>query len=74
MNLIRSLISVFLVALFAVSIAGWFWAGEKPSANVVGSRVVLVLCGLLSVGCFSLLWSAKPGTGEEITPSQNLQS
>ncbi|MFU7557294.1 hypothetical protein ACMFWY_01250 [Roseiconus sp. JC912] len=66
MNLVRSFISIFLVALFAVSIAGWFWAGGQPSPQSIGSRVVLVLCGLLSVGCFTLLWSAKPGTAEEM--------
>ncbi|MCO8123858.1 hypothetical protein NHH03_19085 [Stieleria sp. TO1_6] len=63
MNFIRSLISVFLIALLFVSIAGWFWAGDQPSAKMVGSRVVLTLCGVSSLGCLWLLWSAKSGVG-----------
>ncbi|MCS7465430.1 hypothetical protein NZK35_01950 [Stieleria sp. ICT_E10.1] len=64
MNLVRAVISFFLVALFAVSIAGWFWAGGQPVAQAIGSRVVLVLCGLISLGCVVLLWSARPIQGD----------
>jgi len=59
MNVIRSVISVFLVILLSLSIAGWIWAGGQPSPKLEGARVVLALCGLLSVGSLALLWSAK---------------
>ncbi|WP_182865713.1 hypothetical protein [Stieleria mannarensis] len=64
MNLVRAVISFFLIALVAVSIAGWIWAGGQPAAQAIGARVVLVLCGLMSVGCFALLWSARPLHGD----------
>lgn len=59
MNLIRSIISLFLVLLLAVSIAGWMWAGRLPSPNMEGARFVLALCGLASLGGLGLLWTAK---------------
>jgi hypothetical protein len=59
MNAIRSIISVFLVALMAVSIAGWVWAGDQPTPTQVGARVVLAMCGLSSVGALALIWSVK---------------
>ncbi|QEF98768.1 hypothetical protein Mal15_28240 [Stieleria maiorica] len=65
MNLVRSVISFFLIALVGVSIAGWIWAGGQPAAQSIGSRVVLSLCGLISVGCFALLWSARPIHGDD---------
>lgn len=60
MNLVRSIISVFLVALLALSVAGWSWAGGQPFRSMVGARVVLAICGLASAGCLGLLWTAKP--------------
>lgn len=59
MNLIRSIISVFLMILLALSIAGWIWAGGQPSPKMEGARVALAICGLSSVGCLVLLWTAK---------------
>ena len=60
MNLIRSIISVFLLILLGLSIAGWIWAGGLPAAKMVGARLALALCGLASVGSLGLLWSARP--------------
>ncbi|MCA9125025.1 MAG: hypothetical protein KDB11_32845 [Planctomycetales bacterium] len=59
MNLIRSIISVFMVLLLAVSVAGWVWAGGQPSPKMEGARLVLALCGLTSIGGLGLLWTAK---------------
>lgn len=61
MNLIRSVISVFLVILLGVSIAGWVWAGGQPSPKQEGARFVLALCGASAIGGLALLWSARPG-------------
>lgn len=63
MNLIRSIISVFLVILAAVSVAGWIWAGNgqrPPNFSVAGARFVLALCGLGAVGGLWLLWNVNP--------------
>jgi len=57
MNLIRSIISVFLVALIAIAIAGWIWSSDHPSPNRDGGRFVLALSALSSIGCLRLLWS-----------------
>ena len=59
MNFIRSLISIFMLILLAVSIAGWIWAGGQPSPKQEGARFVLALCGLSSLGGLTLLWKAK---------------
>lgn len=59
MNLVRSVISVFLIALLLLSVAGWIWAGGQPSPNREGARVVLAICGLSSVGSLGLLWSIR---------------
>jgi hypothetical protein len=59
MNAIRSLISLFLVALLAVSVAGWIWAGGLPPPNMAGARAVLAMCGLSSLLGLGLIWTAK---------------
>jgi hypothetical protein len=61
MNLIRSLMSIFLVVVVGLSIAGWMWAGNPPSPNfnATGARVALALCGLIAAAAMGLLWSAK---------------
>jgi hypothetical protein len=59
MNFIRTLISIFLIALLAVSIAGWVWAGKQPSPTLEGARFVLALCGLSAIGGLGLIWSVK---------------
>lgn len=64
MNLVRTVISIFVIVLFLISIAGWVWAGGQPSPKMEGSRVVLAVCGLSSLGCLWLLWSAKDRTME----------
>ena len=66
MNLVRSVISFFLVLLVAVSVAGWIWAGGLPQEKMMGARFVLAVCGLGSVGALSLLWTAKvPETADD---------
>jgi hypothetical protein len=59
MNLVRSVISIFLLVLLGLSIAGWIWAGGQPSPKMEGARVVLAICGVSAIGALGLLWSAK---------------
>jgi hypothetical protein len=59
MNLIRSLMSLFLLAVLGLSIAGWIWAGDQPAEKMIGARVALGMCGLMAAGAIGLLWSAK---------------
>ena len=60
MNLIRSIMSVFLVILIGLAVAGWVWAGGQPSPKMEGARFVLALCGLAAMGAIALLWREKP--------------
>lgn len=59
MNLVRSVISLFLLILLGLCIAGWVWAGGQPSPKMEGARFVLALSGLGAVGCGVLLWSTR---------------
>jgi len=64
MNAVRSVISVFLLILLALAVAGFVWAGGQPSPKREGARVALTLCGLLSVGSMALLWRPQPQAAE----------
>lgn len=60
MNIIRAVMSVFLLVLLGLSIAGWFWAGDQPTRYAsVGARIAVVLCGLMAIGGMALIWSIK---------------
>lgn len=59
MNLVRSLMSFFLMTVLAVAVAGWIWAGDLPTAKQEGARVALALCALMSAGAVVLLWRTK---------------
>jgi len=59
MNLVRSLISIFLLALVVLAVAGWIWAGDQTLSRMIGARAVLLICGLSSIGGLVLLWTAK---------------
>ena len=59
MNAVRSVISVFLLVLLGLSVAGLVWAGGQPSPQSTGARLVLALCGLMAVGSLVVLWSAR---------------
>ena len=60
MNLVRSAISVLLVILVAIVVAGWEWAGGRPSPAMEGARFALSLCALASLACLGVLWRASP--------------
>lgn len=59
MNAIRTAISVFLVILLGLVVAGWIWAGTLPDAKMAGARAVLAACGLSAVGALALIWKEK---------------
>jgi hypothetical protein len=59
MNLIRSLMSIFLACVVAVAIAGWVWVGHLPSPKLEAARCVLGLCMAMAIGSIALLWTVK---------------
>lgn len=56
MNLIRSLMSLFLLLVLALTIAGWIWAGGLPEDKMNGARLALGLSGLAAMGAVVMLW------------------
>jgi hypothetical protein len=61
MNIIRAVISAFLLVLIVIASAGMRWAGSHlPAAQAVASRVVLTLCVLAGVVGLIALWRPRP--------------
>jgi len=59
MNAIRTVISVFLLILAGLAVAGWIWSSSLPVDKMWGARAVLGLCCAASLGALALLWSVK---------------
>jgi hypothetical protein len=61
-NLIRTVMTLFLLCVIALCIAGWIWAGRQPSPTLEGARIALGLSGLIVAGSIFLLWREKDPT------------
>lgn len=63
MTVVRLAISVFIVLLIAVSVAGWVWTGgNQPPDQWVASRVVLALSALAgALGLVAIWRPERPG-------------
>ena len=60
MNIVRIIISLFIVVLISVASTGWIWTGaHQPAAQAAASRVVLSLCILAGVVGLTALWRTK---------------
>lgn len=59
MNFIRSLMSVFLLVLFCIAIAGCIYVGRFDPSKMLGARLVLGACMVAAVGSMVLLWTYK---------------
>jgi hypothetical protein len=60
MNKVRSIMTVFLLAVLSSALLGWYWVGNLPAAKMQGARVVLTLASLAALLAITILWSAKP--------------
>jgi membrane protein YdbS with pleckstrin-like domain len=61
MNVVRIVISVFLLVLIGISAAGWMWTGaHQPPAQSAASRFVLGLCIIAGIGGLAAVWRARP--------------
>jgi len=58
-NLIRSLMTLFLLSVIALCVAGWVWAGDQPSPKLEGARIAIALSGLMTLGAIGLIWREK---------------
>lgn len=60
MNLVRSLMTLLLLGVIALCIAGWVWAGGQPSPKLEGARIAIGLSALMAAVAITLLWRERP--------------
>jgi hypothetical protein len=61
MNLIRVLISLFILVLIILSGMGWVWTGNnQPAAQALASRVVLTISIAAGVVGLMSIWRPRP--------------
>jgi hypothetical protein len=61
MNIVRTVISMFLLLLIGIAASGWLWAGRNlPAAQATGGRVVLTLCICAGIVGLVALWRPRP--------------
>jgi hypothetical protein len=61
MNIVRTVISMFLLVLIGISTSGWLWAGRNlPAPQAIAGRVVLTLCILAGIVGLVALWRPRP--------------
>lgn len=57
MTVVRILISLFVVLLIAVSIAGWVWTtSHQPPPQALASRIVLGAGIIAGVAGLAMIW------------------
>jgi hypothetical protein len=60
LNIVRIVISLFILVLIAVSAVGWIWTGShQPPSQSEASRVVLTLGALAGVAGLAALWRTR---------------
>jgi uncharacterized membrane protein YbhN (UPF0104 family) len=61
MNLVRILISLFMVILLVIIALGWSWTGSHQApALAMASHVVLGIAALAGIYALVTLWRANP--------------
>jgi hypothetical protein len=61
MNVIRIAISLFILVLITVCVAGWIWTGtHQPASQALAGRTVLTLAMMAGLGGLAVLWRATP--------------
>jgi len=62
MNIIRIAMSLFVVVLIAVSVAGWIWTGaNQPPSQSVAARTVLGVGIVAGIAGLAALWRPRAG-------------
>jgi hypothetical protein len=57
MNTIRIAITIFILVLVVLSVAGWVWTGShQPAAQSLASRVVLSIGALAGIVGLVKIW------------------
>jgi hypothetical protein len=61
MTLVRILVTLFVAAILAATIAGWVWTGQhQPPAGAIASRVVLGISALAGLVALIVVWRPNP--------------
>jgi hypothetical protein len=55
-NVIRALISLFILVVIALAIAGWLWAGSQPASQSAWARAALAGCVVAGVVGLVAIW------------------
>jgi hypothetical protein len=60
MNVVRLAISIFILIVICLAVAGWFWTGShQTAAQSAGSRTVLGLSVLAGIAGLAALWRTR---------------
>lgn len=61
MTLVRILVTLFVAAILAATIAGWVWTGQhQPPAGAIASRVVLSISAIAGLVALVVVWRPHP--------------
>ena len=61
MNVIRAVISSFILILVTLSVMGWIWTGNhQPAAQALASRVVLTISIAAGLAGLVSIWRPRP--------------
>ena len=61
MNVIRALLSSFVVVLVVASVTGWVWTGgHQAPEKAAASRVVLAISALAGALGLVMIWRRQP--------------
>ena len=59
MNAIRIAITIFILVLVVLSVAGWVWTGShQPAAQSLASRIVLTIGALAGIVGLVKIWKS----------------
>jgi membrane protein YdbS with pleckstrin-like domain len=60
LNVVRFLITGFIVVLITIATTGWLWVGSHQSpSQALASRIVLTLCVVAGLIGVKALWSRR---------------
>jgi hypothetical protein len=61
MTLVRILVTLFVAAILAATVAGWVWTGQhQPPAGAIASRVVLSISAIAGLVALVVVWRPHP--------------
>src|SRR5205085_1436162 len=59
MNIIRGIMTLFLLVVAAANFLGWRWAATLPAPMMEAARIVLTLAAVVALIGIAFIWSIK---------------